>query len=167
MPIIRPINGAEGLRSRGGLGEELFLRVLGLAPGYADAIHAAMHRTHALGNVDHLLKEIIRVQLARAAQDPYFSGLRSQQALDAGLEEERIEAGCGEFEDDPQFTPAEKWALRYAYLMYREPERVDASFYEEGKRHFSEAQIMELGAMIAIHYGMAMFMRTLRPALED
>jgi hypothetical protein len=29
------------------------------------------------------------------------------------------------------------------------------------KKHWSEAQIMELGAFIAFHYGMQMFMRSL------
>ena len=79
-----------------------------------------------------------------------------------GLTEERIEAGCGDFENDPGFTDAEKWALRYAWLMYREPKKLNAEFYGEGKKHFSEAQIMELGGFIAIHYGMQVFMRTLR-----
>ena len=30
------------------------------------------------------------------------------------------------------------------------------------KKHFSEAQIMELGAMVALHYGLQVFMRTLK-----
>jgi hypothetical protein len=34
-------------------------------------------------------------------------------------------------------------------------------FYDEMKKYWSEAQIMELGAFIAFHYGMAMFMRSL------
>jgi hypothetical protein len=34
-------------------------------------------------------------------------------------------------------------------------------FYAEGKTHFTEAQIMELGAFIAFHYGMQAFTRTL------
>jgi hypothetical protein len=38
---------------------------------------------------------------------------------------------------------------------------VDAAFYAEGKRHYTEAQIMELGAFIAFHYGMHAFARTL------
>ena len=66
------------------------------------------------------------------------------------------------FENDPQFTEAEKWALRYAFLMYREPKKLNKDFYDEGKKHFSEAQIMELGGMIALHYGMQVFMRTLK-----
>ena len=146
-----------------GLDEGLFLRILGHVPGYAEAISEAMHQSHARGNVDHRLKEIIRIQLARTAQDPYFGGLRSPQAMAEGLTEERIDAGSGDFENDPQFTQAEKWALRYAYLMYRQPAEVGSDFYEEGKRHFTEAQIMELGGLIALHYGMQVFMRTLRP----
>lgn len=66
--------------------------------------------SHAGGKVDHKLKEIIRVQLARTAGDTYFSNLRSAKAIEQGL---------------------------------------------------TEAQIMELGAFIALHYGMQVFMRTL------
>jgi len=142
--------------------DELFVRILAHAPGYAKALHGAMHMAHAEGNVDHKLKEIIRVQLSRNAEDTYFANLRSEKAKKEGLTEERIEAGCGDFENDPGFTDAEKWALRYAWLMYREPKKLNAEFYGEGKKHFSEAQIMELGGFIAIHYGMQVFMRTLR-----
>ena len=52
-------------------------------------------------------------------------------------------------------------ALRYAREMYTNPENVNATFYAEGKRHYSEAQIMELGAFIALHYGMHAWARTL------
>ena len=177
MAIIEPLDRnlaierglGEVLRScdEQGVSDELFPRILGLVPGYAEAIHDAMHQAHALGTVDHSLKEIIRIQLARTAQDPYFGNLRSNQAVGDGLNEERIGAGSGDFEHDPQFTAAEKWALRYGYLMYREPEKINQAFYEEGKRHFTEAQIVELGGMIAIHYGMQVFMRTLQPGLEN
>ena len=105
---------------------------------------------------------MIRIQLATKAEDPYFSNLRSRRALDAGLTEERIQAALGDFANDPQFTPAEKWALDYAHRMYRTPESVDAAYYDEGKQHWTEAQIMELGGLVAIHYGMQVFMRTLQ-----
>ena len=172
MPIIEPLDkdqikdkGFEKLLGRCeevGAPDALFLQILAHAPGYAKGLHDAMHMSHAEGGVDHKLKEIIRVQLARKAEDTYFANLRSWKARKDGLTEERIEAGCGKFESDPQFTAAEKWALRYAWLMYREPGKVNKDFYDEGKKHFSEAQIMELGGFIALHYGMQVFMRTLR-----
>jgi len=171
MPYVEPLSAAEirdpelqELIRRGealGVPDPLFSRILARAPVHAKAVLRALLHSHTEGNVDHRLKEIIRVQLARTAGDPYFGGLRSAQAFRAGLEESRIAAGSGKFEDDPRFTAAEKWALRYAREMYLNPERIDAAFYAEGKRHYTEAQIMELGAFIAFHYGMQAFARTL------
>src|SRR5687767_11505610 len=76
-----------------GAPDSVFPRILARVPAYAKALLRALLMSHAEGNVDHRLKEIIRVQLARAAGDPYFGGLRSARA--AGLSEERIEAGAG------------------------------------------------------------------------
>ena len=144
-----------------GVPDSLFPRIRARVPAYVKALLRALIVSHTEGNVDHRLKEIIRVQLARTAGDAYFAGLRSAQAAKEGLDEDTIEAGSGKFQDDPRFTAAEKWALRYAREMYLNPEKVDAAFYDEGKKHYTEAQIMELGAFIAFHYGMQAFMRTL------
>jgi alkylhydroperoxidase family enzyme len=147
-----------------GVPDALFAGILARVPDYAKALLRAMLFSHAEGNVDHQLKEIIRVQLARFAGDPYFSRLRSRQAREAGLDEATIDAGSGDYDDDPRFTEAEKLALRYADQMYLDPGKVDAAFYDALKKHYSEAQIMELGAFIALHYGMQVFMRTLGAA---
>ena len=45
--------------------------------------------------------------------------------------------------------------------MFLDAGQVDKAFYDEMKKYWSEAQIMELGAFIAFHYGMQMFMRSL------
>ena len=156
---------AKRLKTYADLGDEAatFLGVLAHADGYAEALWDAMEKTRSATGVDPKLKEILRIQLAATAEDPYFTNLRSKAATDAGLDEGRIAAGLGDFANDDRFSDAERWALRYAYLMYREPENVDAAFYDEGKQHFSEAQIMEIGGMIAVHFGMQVFMRTLQP----
>jgi len=148
-----------------GVPDSLLPRILARAPGHAKVLLRALLLSHTEGNVNHELKEIIRVRLARTAGDPYFAGLRSSRAKQAGLGEDRIEAGAGNFDNDPHFTPAEKWALRYAREMYLNPDKVDAAFYDEGRQHYSEAQIMELGAFIAFHYGMQAFARTLGNSL--
>jgi alkylhydroperoxidase family enzyme len=147
-----------------GVPDTLFPRILARVPHYAKALLRAMLHSHAEGNVDHRLKEVMRVQLARFAGDPYFANLRSKKARAAGLDEATIDAGSGDYDDDPRFTEAEKIALRYSDQMYLDPGKVDRAFYDEMKRHFSEAQIMELGAFIALHYGMQVFMRTLGAA---
>jgi len=144
-----------------GVPDALFCGIVARVPHYAKALLRAMLVSHAEGSVDHRLKEIIRVQLARTARDPYFSCLRSAKAIEQGLAEDLIDAGSGDYEHDPRFTEAEKCALRYAERMYLAPDEVDAAFYATLKQYYSEAQIMELGAFIAFHYGMQAFMRTL------
>ncbi|MBT3887358.1 MAG: hypothetical protein HOO19_04690 [Rhodospirillaceae bacterium] len=141
--------------------DENFIRVLSQVPGYTEALFDSLTRSHVDGAVDHKLKEIIRIMLARQAGDAYFGTLRSKPAAAAGLTEEMIEAGCGDFEADARFSAPEKWALRYAKLMYTKPKSVDTAFYAEGKSHYSEAEIMEIGTFIAFHYGMQVFTRAI------
>ena len=145
-----------------GVPDDLFPRIIARAPEQAAPLMRALLMSHARGNVDHTLKEIMRILLARFAKDKYFAGLRSTKARDMGLTEMRIDEGCFKYEDDSKgFSEAEKCALRYADLMFLDASQLDKTFYDEMKKHWSEAQIMELGAFIAFHYGMQMFMRSL------
>jgi hypothetical protein len=45
--------------------------------------------------------------------------------------------------------------------MFLDADQVNKTFYDEMKKHRSEAQVIELGAFIVFHYGMQMFMRSL------
>jgi hypothetical protein len=150
-----------------GVPDDTFARIVARAPEQGKAILRAMLMSHTQGNVDHRLKEIIRVLLARLAKDGYFASLRSRKARDMGLTEQRIDEGCFEYEDDAKkFSEAEKWALRFADLMYLDAGQIDRAFYDNMKKHWSEAQIMELGSFMIAHYGMAMFMRSLGAAAK-
>jgi alkylhydroperoxidase family enzyme len=145
-----------------GVPDDLFPRIVARAPEQAVPLMRALITSHARGNVDHKLKEIMRILLARFADDKYFASLRSNKARAMGLTETRIDDGCFAYEDAAKgFSEAEQWALRYADLMFLDASQIDKAFYDGMKQHWSEAQIMELGAFIAFHYGMAMFMRSL------
>ena len=145
-----------------GVPDDMFPRVLARAPEQAAPIMRAMLMSFTQGAVDHRLKEIVRVLLARFADDKYFASLRSNKARAMGLTEPRIDEGCFEYEDDTKgFSAAEKIALRFADLMYLDANQIDKAFYDEMKKHWSEAQIMELGSFMVCYYGMATFMRSL------
>jgi hypothetical protein len=145
-----------------GVPDDLFPRIIARAPEQAVPLMRALLMSHAQGNVDHRLKEIMRILLARFAGDKYFASLRSNKARAMGLTKARIDEGCFAYEDAGKgFSEAEKCALRYADLMFLDANQVDKAFYDEMKKYWSEAQIMELGAFIAFHYGMQMFMRSL------
>jgi alkylhydroperoxidase family enzyme len=136
-----------------GVPDARFGQILAHKPRQAKAALEVILHSHFEGNVDHKLKEIIRIQLARFAEDDYFASLRSKKALAEGLTEEMIDAGCEDYEDSPLFSEAEKCALRFAEQMFLDASKVDNAFYDEMKEHYSEAEIMEIGSFIAIHYG--------------
>lgn len=145
-----------------GVPDDLFPRLLARSPAQAKPVLRAFLMSHTQGNVDHKLKEIVRILLARLANDKYFASLRSHKAQTMGLTEARIGEGITEYENDAKgFSAAEKCALRFADLMYLDANQIDKAFYDEMKKHWSEAQIMELGAFMVCHYGMQMFMRSL------
>ncbi|MBT8004891.1 MAG: hypothetical protein HN578_18435, partial [Rhodospirillales bacterium] len=89
-----------------GIADKQFFEVLAHAPNYAEALFNAMRQAYENGGLDVRLKEAIRIQLARLAGDKYFASLRSKKAMKRGLTEELIEAACGDFENEPQFSDA-------------------------------------------------------------
>jgi hypothetical protein len=60
------------------------------------------------------------------------------------------------------WTEAEKLALRYSELMATDPAAIDAEFYDGLRRHYSEEEIVELGAFIGFNVGYHTFFGTLK-----
>ena len=99
MTIIEPIPldmlNKEKFQTRLDLARELmvpdtlFIQIMAHAPGYGEALFDAMFQSHAIGNVDHSLKEIIRIRLTTISKDSYFANLRSKKAMDLGLTKNR------------------------------------------------------------------------------
>jgi hypothetical protein len=77
------------------------------------------------------------------------------------LTEERIDEGIDNWRLSDQFSAAEKVALEYSELMQFEPARIDEDFYERLRAHYSDDEIVELGAFIGFNVGYHTFFRTL------
>jgi len=73
-----------------------------------------------------------------------------------------MDEGINKYQTSPNFTPAEKIALRYADLMATDPEAIDAAFYDELRKHYSEEEIVELGTYIGFNIGYHTFFGTLK-----
>lgn len=58
-------------------------------------------------------------------------------------------------------APAERIAIEYASLMATDPDRIDAAFYDRLRAHYTEAEIVELGAFIGFNIGYHTFFGTL------
>jgi alkylhydroperoxidase family enzyme len=55
-----------------------------------------------------------------------------------------------DFETRPDFTPAEKAALRLAERMTRDAHQVSNELWTELRRHFDEGELVELAAAIGL-----------------
>jgi hypothetical protein len=52
--------------------------------------------------------------------------------------------------------------LRYSELMSVDPDAVDAAFFDELRKHYSDDEIVELGAFIGFNLGYHTFFGTLK-----
>jgi hypothetical protein len=52
--------------------------------------------------------------------------------------------------------------LRYSELMATDPDKVDAAFFDELRKHYSDEEIVELGAFIGFNLGYHTFFGSLK-----
>jgi hypothetical protein len=52
--------------------------------------------------------------------------------------------------------------LRYSELMATDPDKVDAAFFDELRKHYSDEEIVELGAFIGFNIGYHTFFGSLK-----
>jgi hypothetical protein len=52
--------------------------------------------------------------------------------------------------------------LRYSELMATDPDKVDAAFFDELRKHYSDEDIVELGAFIGFNLGYHTFFGSLK-----
>ena len=53
-------------------------------------------------------------------------------------------------------------ALRYSDLMATDPDAIDAAFFDELRKHYSDEEIVELGAFIGFNIGYHTFFGTIK-----
>lgn len=87
-------------------------------------------------------------------------------ALGLGVDEKKLEA-VWEFRTHPLFTVAERAALEVAIAGAAQPNAVDDALFAELKKHWSEGQIVEIVAVIAMFGFMNRWNDTMATPLED
>ena len=77
------------------------------------------------------------------------------------MTEEAIDDGIAGYRTSARWTPAEKLALRYSELMATDPGAIDGAFYDALRQHYSDEEVVELGAFIGFNVGYHTFFGTL------
>jgi alkylhydroperoxidase family enzyme len=112
------------------------------------------------GVLDHALKELCRLYVSRTVECEYCGNQRSVKATASGAVMEDHVKDLLDFEKSICFDERQKAALAYAEaIVWRTA--TDDAFWSRMYRHFSEAELVELGCMIGLTLGQQSWLRLL------
>ncbi|SDK39010.1 carboxymuconolactone decarboxylase family protein [Nonomuraea jiangxiensis] len=111
------------------------------------------------GVCDHAIKELCRVYISRTVKCEFCGNQRSIKAAEGGLSEQQYDELLN-FESSPKYDERQRAALSYAEAIAWRLDTDDA-FWERLHRHFTEAELVELGCFIALTFGQQSWIRLL------
>ncbi len=98
------------------------------------------------------LVELVRLRVAFFNQCRSCMAIRYSDALADGLNEDLV-CSLEKPVEAENLTDAEKTAIRYGELFATDHLAIDDAIHDELRKHFSEAQIVELGMTVAFFVG--------------
>ena len=116
--------------------------------------------------LDPGLRQMVAHIASSAAGCRYCQAHTAHGADHAGVSREKIEA-LWSYTDSPLFTEAERAALSLAQAGGSVPNQVEAAHFDAVKAHFSDAEIVEITAVIAAFGFLNRWNDTLATTLED
>lgn len=172
MPRIQPI----ALEEAGELRPLLERNRLGFVP---NSMRILAHRPEILAGfrqltdamngpsatIDRSLRNLLAQMASRAAGCGYCMAHTAHSAERSGISADKEEA-LWEFETSPLFTDAERAALHVARGAAQVPNAVTDDDFDRLRRHYSDAQIVEIVAVIALFGFYNRFNDTMATQLE-
>lgn len=129
-------------------------------PAVLRTFTASWQQTFRDGVLDHAIKELARVFIAKSLDCGYCAGQRSHLGAEAGLTEREFDEVI-EFRDSTVLGDREKSALMWAEAIAWDPNLADDALWEALHAHFTEPELVELGYFIALTMGQQKFLKTL------
>jgi uncharacterized peroxidase-related enzyme len=115
--------------------------------------------------IDRSLRSLVAQMASRAAGCAYCMAHTAHSAERSGVSDEK-EAALWDYETSPLFTAAERAALTVARGAAQVPNAVTDQDFAELKQHFTDAQIVEIVAVIALYGFYNRFNDTMATELE-
>ncbi len=98
------------------------------------------------------LVELVRLRIAFFNQCRSCMAIRYSDAVEDGVDEGAV-CSLEKPQEADNLSDAEKVAIRFGELMATDHLAIDDAIYEELRKHFNEAQIVELGMTCAFFVG--------------
>ena len=132
--------------------EQGLMRYFAHAPELAKGLAAFSGGLKTNRTLPEKLVELVRLRVAFFNQCRSCMAIRYTDALNDGLTEDLVCSLEKPAEAD-NLTDAEKAAIRFGELMATDHLRIDDAVYAELKKYYSQAQIVELGMIVAFFVG--------------
>ncbi|MGE0218753.1 carboxymuconolactone decarboxylase family protein [Mycolicibacterium sp.] len=129
-------------------------------PAVLKTFAATWQQTFRDGVLDHSVKELARVFIAKSLECGYCAGQRSHLGAAAGLTEREFDEVI-EFRQSTILSDREKAALKWAEAIAWDPGLADDEVWAELHAHFTEPELVELGYFIGLTMGQQKFLKTL------
>jgi uncharacterized peroxidase-related enzyme len=101
------------------------------------------------GEVDRAFKRLIAHVASRTAGCQYCMAHTAGGALLFGVEPGKV-ADLWDFRDSPRYSEKERVALDFAIAAASQPNGVTEEMFAEMRKHWSETQIVEIAAVVAV-----------------
>jgi len=111
------------------------------------------------GILDHEIKEVCRLYVSRSVICEFCGNQRSLKGQAAGVEEAQV-ADLMNFEKSEKYDDRQKAALAYAEAIVWRID-VDDAFWNRMHKHFTEAELVELGCAVGLTLGQQSWLRLL------
>jgi alkylhydroperoxidase family enzyme len=129
-------------------------------PEVMKAFNYAWETFFRRGLVDHRIKELCRLFVAKSVECEYCAGQRSVGAIREGLTEHQVDEILL-FERSDQFDNRERTALLWTKAIVWDSAFADDELWRRLHEQFTEAQLVELGHFVALTLGQQRFLKTL------
>ena len=147
-------------------GEDLErIRLWTMTEGLTEAIDSFRTASHEKTLLSRRVREVARMRSAVIKQCPIWLDTRSSSGTDQKLSEsEYSQIISGEI--PATLSSEEVLALQYAEYFCLDHESLDDDFFTDLKRHFSDAQIVDLSGYVAFCLGLGRVYKVLDVANE-
>ena len=139
--------------------------VMARHPALTKAMWGLVAAVYGPGQVDNGLKRLVGEAASKAAGCFYCSAHAAHGAREQGVAQDKIDA-VWSFEDSPLFSDAERAAINLAMKASVVPNGTTDADFDRLKAHFSEDEITEIVAVIAMFGFLNRWNSTLDTALE-
>lgn len=130
-------------------------------PAVLRTFAASWQQVFREGVLDHRIKELARVYVAKSMECGYCAGQRSHIAAAQGATEDDYD-DLIDFRKSDRYDDRERAALRWAEAIAWDPGSADDDLWAELHKHFSEPELVELGYFIGLTMGQQRFLKTLQ-----